>query len=1318
MSTMDEQGRSMGLSYTTISSQTANSQGYIQRPEIVLQGQTQPITRDPQNYTTETQDQRSLGTTKDSSAGWKPYTMRAPVLCAVIVISLGLASVIEYLAQKSQKQGGLALSPSEDDIPRTVNIAYLYMPTTVAVLYSLLWTWIDLDVRRMQPWFELSRADGARGDQSLLLNYPFEFLAFVPVSAWKQKHWPVFNAGLVMMIVFWAITPLQGAIFGKQAVDVTRSAAMSISTGLIPVGEQAAIFDVSILNAAYGSTWYDQDLPEYTTADYALLPFYPVGNPTSGVNETWTFNTTRFTTDLNCWSADFEENVKSGDGGQYQFDNGQGCRQNISISDGKEGYYNMQYIGWKGDAHLDWSLHSEQCGTEFSHQFLAIVGQGTGTGTNRRFGNITAMFCEPSYMQQKVSIMVDAATGQPLNNSLEELGSWTQLDDGAFNSSAFEFLLHAGFSSTEINRDYPDNLILDQFAKMYDLNISWPVTNMVGFAIGLHEGSLADFLNTTVLHGAYAAAHKLIFSSAFTQLVSQARETGTREGLIKYTMYGIVISRPLSIVVECLLAVVAIIGAFLFYTITRSQSNLSSDPDSIASLLSMAQKDEAMLDHLSSMADLSETSLHARMASDRYILKRSDNTTSPTLHLLSSAPAQDVDSSNDPDATTTGVSRIRILFAKKDSNTNHDLETTTTAVPHEQVQSIRPKELRPIVGILLVLILSAAIGVLGYLKHQEMLLNGLTRPSNNFEVLQLLENYIPMAFSTLLEPFLTLLNRLLCVLQPYRDLLKGRRSPQTTIETKYDSLPPQLMIWRAATAGHYFLALLSVVVLLANVLAVGLGAIFDESTVSVVTSLNVTSLKSPTLSRGTVLSRGFLDGGISAYYDHFYMVQTNMSANTSLPPWIDTQFAYLPFSDLSSKDNSSLEYSAVTQGFGLATTCSVFSTNSTSRNYIVYPNNNTGIPVGHNTIQAVYKDTPYGNTTICYLPDSVKDYVTLVEDVPEGRSAYEVYSYLQRDSSRSTAEDELFCESKLVMGWLRYDASQAESPLDMTFLQCTAEMLTAQFNVTVDASGYILHSEQIGEYNNITEVLGSNTTSISIQANMLVGDEWHSSSALGDYLNWHNDSHTRDWMNYYLKLATNSSDLVDAEKSLPDAASLIPLVEKTYRRIGAALLGANLDLFTDSLHTQPTLPATSLTQDTKIFMNNTAFIISMTILGIYLLTGIMFYARQRKVPLPRMPSTIGSTVAFAAGSRAIRAYGGAEKARSNETYGFGRYVGVDGKVHIGIELDPHVDPLKPSSSWSVPGLGRRGTGRAWTGLSGRTRTAFSGRTWTGFKSMK
>lgn len=106
---------------------------------------------------------------------------------------------------------------------------------------------------------------------------------------------------------------------------------------------------------------------------------------------------------------------------------------------------------------------------------------------------MTAMCCEPTYTTQPVSITLDAATRRPLNNSLVELAPASPLESSLFNISAFEFLLHAGFPSLAIERDYPNNVILDQYAKLYGLNISWPVTNMVGFAVGMHNGPLTDF---------------------------------------------------------------------------------------------------------------------------------------------------------------------------------------------------------------------------------------------------------------------------------------------------------------------------------------------------------------------------------------------------------------------------------------------------------------------------------------------------------------------------------------------------------------------------------------------------------------------------------------------------------------------------------------------------------------------------------------------------------------------------------------------------------------------------------------------------------
>lgn len=129
----------------------------------------------------------SFDVSSNSKNGWKPLSLSAPILLAVIALTLLLAAAVETLAQRSQTQGGLALSPSLDDIPAFAKFSYLYVPTIIAVLYSMIWSWIDLDVKRMQPWFELSKPGGATAENSIFLDYQFDFVALVPFKAAKRR---------------------------------------------------------------------------------------------------------------------------------------------------------------------------------------------------------------------------------------------------------------------------------------------------------------------------------------------------------------------------------------------------------------------------------------------------------------------------------------------------------------------------------------------------------------------------------------------------------------------------------------------------------------------------------------------------------------------------------------------------------------------------------------------------------------------------------------------------------------------------------------------------------------------------------------------------------------------------------------------------------------------------------------------------------------------------------------------------------------------------------------------------------------------------
>lgn len=113
--------------------------------------------------------------------------MTAPILTLLTILTLLIGVAIEVLAQLSRSRGGLALSRTQDEIPQYAMISYLYAPNIIAVLYSLVWSWVDLDVKRMQPWFELSKPEGATAENSMFLDYPYDFIATVPIKAARRR---------------------------------------------------------------------------------------------------------------------------------------------------------------------------------------------------------------------------------------------------------------------------------------------------------------------------------------------------------------------------------------------------------------------------------------------------------------------------------------------------------------------------------------------------------------------------------------------------------------------------------------------------------------------------------------------------------------------------------------------------------------------------------------------------------------------------------------------------------------------------------------------------------------------------------------------------------------------------------------------------------------------------------------------------------------------------------------------------------------------------------------------------------------------------
>ncbi|KZL82074.1 hypothetical protein CI238_06736, partial [Colletotrichum incanum] len=1171
--------------------------------------------------------------------GWKPLTLGAPVLFSFAFISFLLAIILEVLAQQSQKKGALALSDSPDDIPAFANFCYLFLPTIVAVIYSLLWSWIDLDVKRIQPWLEMSRSGGATAGRSLFLDYPYDFVAFVPLKAAKRRHWGVFYGGTVMVLIFWAITPLQSAIMGSGSVNIRRQAPTLSPSTIRPVSEHMDLMDQSVLNEGYALTWLNQQVPPFTTPEYAVLPFTAETNAPQKSSTNWTGSTTKYWTEINCRPANitmFGEKRRQ----TYDFVNGQGCNASSINPYGTfspESPYKMMYIGFQNSAYVDYWLKSPSCSDSAFHQYLAIWSRYNKTIDDDI--RLAASFCETSYFKQQVNITVSSTTQTPIEGSLVPLGPREHLSDTEFNITAFEYLMGAGVSPNEfgVTREHPFDHLLQQHPRVRSRGLTWPMSPMAGFAIGTQNAtSLDQFRNEAFLAESFDAAHKMIFALAVRRVLTNTTSEAATEGMVEFEQYGIKISRVFSAVVEVLLAIVGIFTILLWWHSKIAPSKVTMDPASLGSIIGICQNSGTLLDDFAGKGCLPDDKLREAFEDKKF-------------QLICGCQSR------------SGQMVIKVVDTRAEfyESQRISLETEPTlSIGH--YSPIKPLALRREVGGLVTLIMMAAAAGLTYLKVLERRNNGIIRPDTSFEILQLLENFIPTVFATLLEPFWVLLNRLLCIIQPFKDLWHGRKTVKGSINARYTSVPPQLVLWRATKSGHFLLAALCVVALLSNLLAVGLGALFNELPIPVVSPRLYHHNLTPLMNNDTM--NGFEDAiarNTFNYEDPSLVTMYNISQGTTLSAWTTKDYFFQPFTVVNDITSSGVTYTAPSRGFGIMPRCI---TAGTYKTYGMGPKLNETLMRDFEPIDG------------CPWPDEFSTWSSSWANyrTPSGPAAIEMVEVVNPFQGN--------CSKQLILGWGRSSQLQNtnNSEIDSTFVICRPVFTTAMFNVTVDHEGYILNSTQISDSKPTLDYPEStNHTN-------------HIITLLNERLtygppSWHNDTVAGEWMNYLLKIETGNTRLQDPNGPLPNTTALIPSIENIYRRLFALVLGLNSDVFLPP--PSPTaIQGTIRRTETRIFMDDSALIISLTVLAVNVLVATVVYGHSIIHFLPRMPTTVGSIIAYLAPSRAMREYTPAQEPdddgklqQQGTTFSFGRFVGDDGRAHIGIEIDPYVVPVQLKS---------------------------------------
>ena len=582
----------------------------------------------------------------------------------------------------------------------------------------------------------------------------------------------------------------------------------------------------------------------------------------------------------------------------------------------------------------------------------------------------------------------------------------------------------------------------------------------------------------------------------------------------------------------------------------------------------------------------------------------------------------------------------------------------------------------------------------------------------NDTVQQIVLSYIPTATSTLIEPLWVLVTRLLCTLQPFIELQARPVSARRSLFLTYTAIPPQLVSWKAFCNGHYLIALLGLVSLLANLLTIALSGLFYVPPAPTCERLLLPRKYMPQFPHDPFADD---DPAASTRYEPYYMIMPNLSTNTTLPSWQGTKQFFLPAELPVATNGSGLEYTISTTAVGAELECQELARANSNAVYDFAPSSNTTA-----ADLMIHYSQADGRSFSCTFDfprtDTGNDSSIKLMGTPEGRQAFEFIERLRTAGTDDDSGAVEFCSERLVMAWFRSDTTidimpgsfqnGSEVPdihstiqdqasrqdqnltsisLNATFISCRPIVYTAPYNVTVSPVGTVLrelplavhvtNSSLTGAFNPITSRVSSLSTQTSVQH---LDSPWY-----------HGNSRAQDWTNYLIQSLTSSTGLVDPAQPPPSAETAMALVNEVYARTWAAQLALKMSQLQPDNSTR--IPATRCEMKSKIFMSETMFWISTAILVLDIVTATIVYASMPAPFLPRPPTSIASQIAYFAAShcvedfRGIGADAGGHHATNVEKniprelarhkYGFGKFIGVDGWSHTGIERVPFVVPL-------------------------------------------
>ena len=566
--------------------------------------------------------------------------------------------------------------------------------------------------------------------------------------------------------------------------------------------------------------------------------------------------------------------------------------------------------------------------------------------------------------------------------------------------------------------------------------------------------------------------------------------------------------------------------------------------------------------------------------------------------------------------------------------------------------------------------------------------------SDHETVVRFIYSFIPTAAATLVEPVWVVVTRYLALYQPWTELSRGHASSAASLGLKYNNLPPALIAPRAFRRRHYILSLASTVVLASNGLAVALGGLFESGLRETAIPVTFESLLSSNIDfqNNRTISAG---GGKSAQDDENRRLvsNTNLPSYTPPPPWVFDDIYFLPFQLDTKVKNVSDLWSAKTQGLGVDLTCTLLegdvygqqswaglSDDLASRPAVAL---NVTVPM------------PNGREIRCNSPILRFTPSSLLETGAGNFSGEYLYDLGPADRTDKEAVD--FCNSLLVVGWSRGNITvrrpgrnnstvsyaNMRSYVNTTIL-CMQKIASAQFNVVVDNRG------RVKEYRNLTEFTYDNPSLFNYSTTAANFKAQLSSIILSNSpRRMHNNKDCRTFPFSLINSTVNGS-LCDWRNPPPQFKDAHREFRGFYNWFTAIAIAQNAQrIFHNATKAGGKNPQTHgkrIFLQNRVSMDPPMFYMAIALLGFSALTSVATFSARPKRFLPRLPDTLAAEIGFFYASEALEDTAGTAHmssrmrerhlAKLGWEYGYGKFKGKDGKLHLGVERMGRIDDLK------------------------------------------